>query len=139
MAALPWTSCVTSKTKKVVKKQKEQIAGFELASTVSAPPATDSNSVIWTGEQMIVFGGSSADPHVKNPFGGVFMPTDNVWRSLTRAQAPHGRRDHTAVWTGAQMVVWGGSDLSQNDHKFADGAIYEPELDKWSSIKKDGA
>src|SRR6266403_3317813 len=34
--------------------------------------------------------------------------TDDTWTPTTTANAPDGRLLHTAVWTGAEMIVWGG-------------------------------
>ena len=34
--------------------------------------------------------------------------TDNTWAATTTANAP-GRYLHTAVWTGSEMIVWGGN------------------------------
>ena len=36
--------------------------------------------------------------------------TDDTWRSMS-SRPPHGRSDHVAVWTGAEMIVWGGFSL----------------------------
>src|SRR5437660_7603480 len=34
--------------------------------------------------------------------------TDDTWTPTSTASAPAGRRGHTTVWTGSEMVVWGG-------------------------------
>ena len=36
--------------------------------------------------------------------------TDDTWTatSTINVHAPSGRYDHTAVWTGAEMIIWGG-------------------------------
>ena len=34
--------------------------------------------------------------------------TDDTWTATTTANAPVGRIAHTAVWTGSEMIVWGG-------------------------------
>jgi hypothetical protein len=33
---------------------------------------------------------------------------DDTWTDTTTVNAPAGRRFYTAVWTGAEMIVWGG-------------------------------
>ena len=45
--------------------------------------------------------------------------------------APVARRFHTAVWTGARMIVYGGI-LGPN--ALGDGAAYDPVNDTWTAI-----
>ena len=33
---------------------------------------------------------------------------DDTWTATSTANAPDGRVSHTAVWTGTEMIVWGG-------------------------------
>jgi hypothetical protein len=41
--------------------------------------------------------------------GSRFDPATGTWSALpTTAGAPTPRQDHSAVWTGAAMIVWGG-------------------------------
>jgi hypothetical protein len=48
------------------------------------------------------------------------------------AAAPVATRvDHAAVWTGRELLVWGGRDAR---HNLADGAAYEPRLNRWRPI-----
>ena len=56
---------------------------------------------------MIVWGGTDDSINFNN--GGRYNPTTNAWVATTTANAPTGRFGHTAVWTGDQMIVWGGS------------------------------
>src|SRR4030095_9448814 len=35
---------------------------------------------------------------------------DDSWTDTTTTNAPTGRESHTAVWTGSEMIVWGGND-----------------------------
>ena len=34
--------------------------------------------------------------------------TDDTWTATTTDNAPSARDGHTAVWTGSEMIVWGG-------------------------------
>lgn len=34
--------------------------------------------------------------------------TDDTWTPTSIISAPYGRQFHTAVWTGSEMIVWGG-------------------------------
>lgn len=40
--------------------------------------------------------------------GGSYDPVANTWTATSATGAPAQRRSHTAVWTGSQMIVWGG-------------------------------
>ena len=56
---------------------------------------------------MIVWGGQLAAGNL-SATGAAYDPLVNTWRTLTNAGAPAARTDHTAVWTGTAMIVWGG-------------------------------
>jgi len=62
---------------------------------------------------------------------------DDTWNNRSLDDFPEGRSGHVAVWTGAEMIVWGG-DL------FADGgphtgARYDPLLDHWMIVSRAGS
>lgn len=44
------------------------------------------------------------------------------WESITTKGAPSARYGHTAVWTGKEMIVWGG----EGDNYLNTGARYKP-------------
>ena len=50
-------------------------------------------------------------PTISDGVGGC---TDDTWTAASTANAPEGRDLHTAVWTGSEMIVWGGV------HRFTD-------------------
>jgi len=80
---------------------------WTMTNTGTAPAARVWHTVVWTGTEMIVWGGNtSTAPPVQS--GGRYAPTGDSWRATSTAGAPSGRRDHTAVWTGREMIVWGG-------------------------------
>jgi hypothetical protein len=39
---------------------------------------------------------------------------DDTWTATSLASAPFPRYFHTAVWTGSEMIVWGGTDDTSN-------------------------
>src|SRR5882762_9011986 len=79
--------------------------------TTNAPLARESHTAIWTESEMIVWGGYLFDgnSHFLNT-GGRYNPTTNSWTGTSTTNAPTGRRSHTAIWTGNEMVVWGGDE-----------------------------
>jgi len=62
---------------------------------------------------------------------------DDMWTATTTANAPSARRLHTAVWTGSEMIVWGGQDQSANP--LNTGAKYNPSTDTWTPISATNA
>ena len=57
---------------------------------------------------MIIWGGF--DPGTGTFYNNVarFSPGDNNWLGVNNVGAPSARRGHAAVWTGTQMIIWGG-------------------------------
>src|SRR6185312_6063440 len=46
--------------------------------------------------------------------GGRYDPSSDSWAATSTSNAPQARGSHTAVWSGNEMIVWGGfngSDL----------------------------
>ena len=42
--------------------------------------------------------------------GGRYNPSTDSWTATSTTNAPTARVTHTAVWTGSEMIVWGGTD-----------------------------
>ena len=58
---------------------------------------------------MIVWGGNGFYGPVYNS-GGRYNPETDSWAATsTGGNVPSPRQYHTAVWTGREMIVWGGS------------------------------
>ena len=67
---------------------------------------------------MIVWGGQDIPSEFNT--GGRYDPSEDSW---TSTGAPDGRADHTAVWTGSEMIVWGGDDLFNGSLNTVGGTI----------------
>ena len=57
---------------------------------------------MWTGSEMIIWGGIDEYPYTFNT-GGRYYPSTDSWAAT--AIAPSARTEHTAVWTGREMIV----------------------------------
>jgi len=57
---------------------------------------------------MIVWGGSGTGGYPND--GGRYNPAGNSWTAVSITGAPSARSYHTVVWTGREMIVWGGYD-----------------------------
>lgn len=90
-------------------------------------------SMVWTGELMLVWGGSAGETPVAE--GAAYDPETDTWTPTARPPID-ARFDHTAVWTGDRMIVWGGfsGEESPSRGAFADGAAYDPDSDSWTPI-----
>src|SRR5207302_2213907 len=74
-------------------------------SLTNVPAARYLHTAVWTGSEMIVWGG--ANTNYLNT-GGRYNPTTNSWTATSLTNAPSVRQQHTAVWTSTEMIVWGG-------------------------------
>jgi len=76
-------------------------------STTNAPTARSGHTAVWTGSEMIVWGGDDGSGVYFNT-GGRYNPSTDNWTPTSLSNAPDRRDGHTAVWTGSEMIVWGG-------------------------------
>ena len=90
------------------------------------------HTAVWTGSEMIIWGGSG-NAGVSYSDGSRFDPSTGLWHPTSNgAGTPSQRSDHTANWTGAEMIVWGG------DGAGATGARYDPTLNSWTPTSLSG-
>jgi N-acetylneuraminic acid mutarotase len=106
--------------------------------TKGAPSARTNPSVVWTGQELIVWGGVSCDP--LNPgyldTGARYDPATDVWHPMSHSGALLGRALSTAIWTGHDVLIWGGT-WGAGD--LGDGRRYDPVSDTWKPLSSDGA
>jgi hypothetical protein len=109
-----------------------------------APDIWSGDPGVWTGSELIVWGGGSGDESNPVPgVGGRYDPALDLWAPTTTQGAPEKRTDHTAVWTGEEMIVWGGVifhvDGGCQLSGQATGGRYDPVLDQWTAVSSAGA
>jgi hypothetical protein len=107
-------------------------------STAACPEGRHDHSVVWTGTHMIVWGGDGgqgAGNALLNT-GGRYNPATDSWTATSLVGAPDARFRHTAVWTNAQMIVWGGYNANV---PFLGGGRYDPATNTWSEMSGTGA
>lgn len=98
---------------------------------ISGVPSGRSNhTAVWTGSEMIVWGGYASGSYGSSYLytGGRYNPASNTWTPIDSTGAPSPRAGHTAVWTGSEMIVWGG----YNGSSLNTGGRYNPTTDSWS-------
>jgi N-acetylneuraminic acid mutarotase len=102
------------------------------------PRARAKHTAVWTGSDMIVWGGTtnlSSGGSLNE--GGRYDPAANSWAATPASGAPAARYEHTAVWNGNEMIVWGGS--ASTTSCLNDGARYNPSANTWTALSLAGA
>jgi hypothetical protein len=100
-------------------------------STTDAPSPRAFHRAVWTGSEMIVWGGYDDVRGVSLDTGGRYNPSTDGWTSTSMTGAPIVRTFHTAIWTGSEMIVWGGFDLG-GATSYNSGGRYDPATDTWT-------
>lgn len=96
------------------------------------------HSAVWTGEAMIIWGGAlGTGSRGVTDTGAAYDPAADRWTKLA-ATPIDGRSHHVAVWTGEEMIIWGGTlgNYGGNETKLlsTSGAAYNPQSDSWREI-----
>ncbi|MFZ0915693.1 MAG: hypothetical protein WAN04_02270 [Candidatus Udaeobacter sp.] len=105
-------------------------------STTNAPAARFRHTGVWTGSEMIIWGGTPDGTNGLNT-GARYNPSTDSWAATSTTNAPVSRFFHTAVWTGNEMIVWGGAPDSIN--YLNTGGRYNPSTDSWTATSTTNA
>jgi hypothetical protein len=104
-------------------------------SELPAPPEVRSEAATaWTGSELIVWGGYVFDGSGnKTPRDGgfTFDAASSTWTELP-ASPLDARAAAGSVWTGSELVIWGGWDGGTG--VFGDGAAYDPVTRAWRRL-----
>lgn len=130
----------------------------EISTSYAPTPVEGKHGAVWTGTEMVVSNGSynpSSNTWRSGPSsdalvwtGSVVLtpnqqynPTTGVLSAISTIGAPSSDRGKASVvWTGNEMIVWGGRKLSTyNDPLLNTGAKYNPTTDTWTSLQTSGA
>lgn len=97
---------------------------FGYMATFGAPAFRTGHSAVWTGTEMLIFGGQAGA--LLND-GGAYRLATNSWTTLATG-APQARKNHKAFWLGHQMLVFGGEGLDYAGQPVMLGAaaLYTP-------------
>jgi N-acetylneuraminic acid mutarotase len=107
-------------------------------SLTSAPDGRFWHTAVWTGSEMIVWGGQSYSGYYFDVnTGGRYNPSTDSWTATSTTNAPSARSSHTAVWTGSEMIIWGGVNIHQGDPNT--GGRYNPISDTWTATSTTNA
>ncbi len=104
--------------------------GWAPVDTTAGPSQRAGHSAVWTGTEMIVWGGChGGECQLVLNTGGRYDPATNSWVPTSTENAADSRVGHSAVWTGAEMIVWGGHN---NIGQTSSGKRYDPATDHWT-------
>ena len=85
---------------------------------------------VWTGSEMIVWGGAGASSSDSSQ-GAAYEPATDAWTKLPSAPIS-GRVGAVGVWTGTEALIFGGSGAAGEP---TDGAAYDPTTNAWRKLR----
>ena len=107
-----------------------------VASNLAFPEKRTRHTAVWTGTEMIIWGGSIGT--VSRNDGAKYNPATDTWTlTSTGTDCPSARRNHAAVWTGTYMIVWGGGSTGAG--YFTTGGRYNPVTNIWKPMTTDSS
>jgi N-acetylneuraminic acid mutarotase len=77
------------------------------------PSAREGHSAVWDNANftMLIWGGFTGSAYLNS--GARYNPSDNTWTRIF-ANIPASRTGHTNIWSGTQMLLFGGTNPSAN-------------------------
>jgi hypothetical protein len=100
------------------------------AITTETPSSRFAHSAVWNGDEMIVWGGAVDEVFLGLNNGSSYNPITDSWLSVgLTGECPTERLYHSAIWTGNEMVVWGGLHAAA----LRSGGLYNTLSDSWRS------
>jgi N-acetylneuraminic acid mutarotase len=98
-------------------------------SATNTPGARIEHAAFWTGSKMLVWGGRQANNGPALNTGGIYDPASDSWSAMSSVNAPSARLYYSSVWTGTEMIIWGG----WSGGNLNTGARYNPSTDSWTA------
>ncbi|MDI6787300.1 MAG: hypothetical protein QME51_02885 [Planctomycetota bacterium] len=110
-----------------------------ITATANRPIARANHTAIWSDSQMFIYGGDNTQGTSYplavldniSTLDGRYSPADDTWTRFPLLDYPGARTNHTAVWTGSQMVIWGGFD---GTNRLNTGARYTALGNNWTTM-----
>jgi len=101
-----------------------------------APSARYGHTAVWTGSQMLVWGGRNGVGAAVLRSGGLYSPESDEWTLMSTVDPPEARSEHTAVWTATEMIIWGGRGANG---VLNSGGRFDPVAQQWKPTSTAGA
>ena len=151
MSALPQSGILLSET---MVNSTLTNAGYESAGKIQLPQVTSTTKSVAAGKWLPaasfneLAGTSSVNIgnriaffglyNQAGPLASVFLydPLADEWELASSVNAPIFRYSPLMAWTGAKLIVWGGSD--ENGQNVYTGGIYDPVSKLWTTMNTSG-
>ena len=95
--------------------------------------------MVWTGKDIVMWGGDQASPgdpsalgYIRATSGVLLDPRTGAWRALPAQGGPGPRLPDISVWTGKEVLIVGGSDYPTH---FYDAWALDPEKGTWRRLQ----
>ncbi len=149
--AIVWGGCNATKALNDGARYNPARDSWKPVSADGAPSPRMGHVAFWTGKEMLVWGGTTRETDTQGVYyenGACYNPESDTWRPISTIGAPKGRVGAVAVWTGTEMIVWGGANDAQAQEGMAGfdpnrylgtGARYNPATDTWTEMTLTGA
>ncbi len=95
-------------------------------------PGRASPASVWTGSQVLFWGGTSADEDRAYADGASYDPKTRQWQKMPSGPLS-ARSEVASVWTGSEWFIWGGVNGSEQK-ALGDGALYDPVTRAWRAV-----
>lgn len=99
---------------------------------LTAPPFATARAVsLWVDSALFYWGGDSGFGGTVHDDGALYEPARDKWHRLPPPPID-GRSSAAGVWTGKEVVIWGGGGAQRNS--LDDGAAFNPRTCAWRQI-----
>jgi hypothetical protein len=110
---------------------------WETGGAPAVPPnPVTGHTAIWTGNFVIEWGGVQQGGVPQASPGYRYDPTTDTSTYISKAPSQVQAVGHTAIWTGSEMIIWGGGANSGQQNS---GGRYDPVTDTWGLTSTVGA
>lgn len=101
---------------------------WKAISLEGAPSPRDGHAVVWTGQEMFVWGGTGLDGTLGD--GGLYDPSTDTWRPVSTIGQPAPLRLPFGAWTGEHVLIYSTFSLYLTEEV---GVLhrYDPAQDLW--------
>jgi N-acetylneuraminic acid mutarotase len=102
--------------------------------SLGAASSRYAHSAVWDGARMIVYGGQGPSNLGYRVDGSRYDLASGAWTPVSLGGAPVPRKAFATVWTGSEMIVWGGEEAFPPGQMLNTGARYDPLIDQWTAM-----
>lgn len=111
---------------------------WTIGSSVGAPSNRVFNTSVWSGTEMIIWGGLVNFLPVNT--GARYNPSLDTWTPISITGAPTSRVHHGAAFAAGKMIVFGGcGSPCSGSSGLGSGGIYDPGTNTWTVMSAVGA